>query len=67
MISAAGTGLSIWFGDEMLDVTTHAAREKHHRHSLKHRTLVVLGLGIVTILAFYHLLSDLGIKVPTTQ
>jgi len=64
VISAAGTALSIWFGDEMLDVTTHAERTKHHRHGMKHRTLIIMGLAILAILAYYHLLSDLGIVVP---
>ncbi len=64
LISALGTALSIWFGDEMMDVTSHANREKHHRHGFKHRTLVVLGLGVLTVIAYYHLLSHLGVSVP---
>ena len=64
LISAAGTAFSIWFGDEMMDVTTHADRTKHHRHGLKHRTLIIVGLGVLTVLAYYHLLDDLGIEVP---
>lgn len=66
LISAAGTGLSIWFGDEMMDVTTHADREKHHKHGFKYKTILVLGLGILTILAYYHLLSNLGVEVPAS-
>ena len=65
VISAAGTGFSIWFGDEMIDVKTHAQRLRHHRHGFKHRSLVVLGLGILSVLAYYHLLSDLNITLPT--
>ena len=65
LISAAGTGLSIWFGDEMMDVTKHSERTKHHTHGLKYRTLLVAGLGVLTILAYYQLLSDLGVSVPT--
>ncbi len=64
VISATGTLLSIWFGDEMLDVTTHAARKKHHRHGFTHRTLVVVGLGLLTVLAYSHLLRHLGVEVP---
>ena len=48
----------------MMDVTSHANREKHHRHGFKHRTLVVLGLGVLTVIAYYHLLSHLGVSVP---
>lgn len=64
LISALGTVLSIWFGDELMDVTSHESREKHHRHGFKHRILVVLGLGLLTVIAYYHLLSHLGVSVP---
>jgi len=64
IISAAGTALSIWFGDEMMDVTTHAQRIRHHQHGLTYRILLVAGLGILTVLAYYHLLSNLGITLP---
>jgi uncharacterized membrane protein YidH (DUF202 family) len=64
-IAAAGTGLSIWFGDEMLDVTSHADRTHHHKHCFKHSTIIVVGFGILTIVAYYRLLDDLGIAVPT--
>jgi len=63
-ISAVGTGLSIWFGDEMMDVTTHAGRDKYHHHGIKYRLLLVVGLGILTILAYEHLLLDLGVRIP---
>ena len=64
VISAAGTALSIWFGDEMMDVTTHADRKIHHKHGFKHSTLLIVGLGVLTVLAYYQLLSDLGVVVP---
>ncbi|WP_108812148.1 hypothetical protein [Sphingorhabdus sp. Alg231-15] len=67
LISAAGTALSIWFGDEMMDVASHADRKKHHRHGFKHKVILMLGLGILTILAYYQLLSDLNIAVPSTE
>lgn len=63
-IAAAGTGFSIWFGDEMIDVTKHADRVKQHKHGFKHRSLIVLGFAVLTVLAYYHLLADLGIAVP---
>ena len=65
-ISAAGTALSIWFGDEMMDVTTHAERKMHHKHGFKHSTLLIVGLGVLTVLAYYQLLSDLGVVIPGT-
>lgn len=63
-ISAAGTGLSIWFGDEMMNVTSHKEREKHHRHGFKHKTIIIIGFAVLTILAYYQILSDLGLKIP---
>jgi hypothetical protein len=64
-IALAGTGLSIWFGDEMMDVTTHADRKHHHKHGFKLRVVIVVGLGVLTILAYYQLLSSFGVNVPT--
>ncbi|WP_394176629.1 hypothetical protein [Thalassotalea litorea] len=64
LISAMGTFLSIYFGDEMMDVTHHQQREKHHQHGLKYRILLVLGLGILTVFAYYQLLNSLDIQMP---
>ena len=66
LIALAGTMLSIWFGDEMVDVTSHSMREKHHRHGFKHKILLVLGLGVLTVVAYYHVLAGLGIKLPAS-
>jgi hypothetical protein len=66
-ISAAGTALSIWFGDEMMDVTTHAERASHHRHGFKHRILIIAGLALLAILAYSHLLEDLGVVLPGAE
>lgn len=65
VISAIGTFLSIWFADEMMDVTSHSKREKHHAHGFKYKIILVLGLGVLTVLAYYQVLSDLGVEVPT--
>ena len=64
IISAMGTFLSIYFGDEMMDVTSHKDREAHHRHGVKYRSLIVLGLGILTVVAYYYLLSSLNVTLP---
>lgn len=64
LISALGTFLSIYFGDEMMDVTTHKNRELSHRHGFKYRTVLVLGLGLLAIVAYYYLLSSLDIVFP---
>jgi uncharacterized membrane protein len=64
IISALGTFLSIFFGDEMMDVATHKEREANHRHGAKYRMLIVLGLGILTVVAYYYLLSSLNVALP---
>ncbi len=65
IISALGTFLSIYFGDEMMDVTTHKNRALSHRHGFKYRTILVLGLGILAVVAYYYLLNSLNIVLPS--
>ncbi|WP_154222481.1 hypothetical protein [Marinicella rhabdoformis] len=65
IISAMGTFLSIYFGDEMMDVNTHKERSKHHKHGMKYRLILVIGLGILTLVSYYFLLSQLDIQLPT--
>jgi hypothetical protein len=64
ILSASGTALSIWFGDEMLDVTKHTQRQKHHQHGFKHRSILIFGLGLLTVVAYYNLISSLGVEIP---
>jgi hypothetical protein len=64
ILSAAGTLLSIYFGDEMMDVTSHKDRVMHHRHGMKYRTVLVAGLGILTVISYYYLLDSLNIVLP---
>lgn len=64
LISIIGTFLSIYFGDEMMDVASHKHRDKHHKHGFKYRIILVLGLGVLTIFAYYYLLSSLNISIP---
>lgn len=64
LISIIGTFLSIYFGDEMMDVASHKNRDKHHKHGFKYKIILVLGLGVLTIFAYYYLLSSLNISIP---
>ncbi len=64
IISALGTFLSIYFGDEMMDVTHHKDRSKHQQHGMKYRMTLVLGLGALTVISYYYLLNQLHIKLP---
>lgn len=64
IVSALGTFLSIYFGDEMMDVSAHKHRDKYHHHGFKYRTILVIAFGIVTVMAYYDLLNSLNIKLP---
>lgn len=64
LISIIGTFISIYFGDEMMDVASHKHRDKYHKHGFKYRIILVLGLGVLTIFAYYYLLSSLNISIP---
>lgn len=62
VLSGLGTFLSIYFGDEMLDVATHQDRVKYHRHGLNHRVVATVALFLLALLAYYYLLDSLGIE-----
>jgi hypothetical protein len=62
VLSGIGTFLSIYFGDEMLDVATHNERVKHHKHGFKYRVVFIIGLFVLIFAAYYNLLASLGIK-----
>jgi len=63
-LCAAGTFLSIRFGDEMLDVMSHKERAFHHKHGFKHKLIVMAALVLVVVWAYYHLIEALGVALP---
>lgn len=63
-LSAIGTGMSIWFGDEMMDVTGHHERSKQHKHGFVSKIITIIALGTLTIIAYYNLLRELGVQIP---
>lgn len=67
IISALGTFLSIFFGDEMMDIASHKERKINHRHGAKYRSIIVLGLGILTVVAYYYLLNSLHVALPDSS
>ena len=64
IISALGTFLSILFGDEMMDVVSHKHRKQHHKFGISYRVILVAGLAILTITAYYFLLHGLHLEIP---
>jgi len=64
-LSFIGTFTSIYFGDEMIDVITHNKRVKLHKHGMKYKAMMLVGITFLVIVIYYQLISDLGIKTET--
>jgi hypothetical protein len=64
VLCGVGTFLSVKFGDEMLDVISHKDRECHHKHGFKYRLLAMGALLLIIMIAYYHLLENLNVKIP---
>ena len=60
-LSAAGTFLSIRFGEELMDVIHHRDRAYFHSHHFKHE-LILFVVFILVLFAYYELISSLGIS-----
>jgi hypothetical protein len=63
LLSGTGTFLSIYFGDEMLDVRKHKDCKKYHKHRFKYRLVFVAGFILLIVWAYYYLLEQLGVNV----
>lgn len=62
-LSAAGTYLSLFFGDEMLDVFKHSDRKKFHKHGFKWTIVATVTLFLLAVVAYYELIKSLGIDI----
>ncbi len=58
-----GTFLSIYFGDEMMDVMKHKDCKKRHQHGFKYRIVMIIALFTLIILSYYHLLDSLELEL----
>ncbi|NOZ67230.1 MAG: hypothetical protein GXP00_12200 [Alphaproteobacteria bacterium] len=63
ILSGIGTFLSIYFGDEMMDVFRHRDRVKYHRHGFKLKFIGIVSLFALIFLAYYFLLESLNIQL----
>lgn len=63
LMSGIGTFLSIYFGDEMLDVIRHRDRAKYHEHGFKLKVVGIISLFILIFLAYYFLMDQLDIHL----
>lgn len=63
ILSCIGTFLSIYFGDELIDVAKHKHREKYFKHKEKHEFIIFIFLIVLIIILYKFLLNQLGINV----
>lgn len=63
ILSGIGTFLSIYFGDEMLDVLKHRDRAKYHEHAFKWKLVGMISLFLLIFIAYYLLLGTLNIHI----
>jgi len=63
LLSLIGTLISIYFGDELVDVSTHKQREKYHKHANKYQLVAFIFLIGITIILYNSLLGKLGINI----
>ena len=61
ILSCIGTFLSIYFGDELLDVTQHKDCEKYHKHRFKYRLVFMAAFVLLIVWAYYYLIGQLGV------
>ncbi len=63
ILSTLGTFMSIYFGDELLDVAKHSEREKFKKHKSKYYLILLLFGFLLTVFLYDLLLKDLGIHI----
>ena len=63
LLSAAGTFLSVYFADELLDVSSHKNREKYHKHVNKYQVILMVFLIALIIVLYDFLLKHMGIAI----
>ncbi len=64
ILSLIGTFASIYFGDELMDVSCHKERKKYHKHLNKYKLLVFIFIVVFTAILYDFLLYQIGIQVP---
>ena len=64
ILSLFGTILSIYFGDELIDVAKHKERQKYHKHNKKLRLVLTIFLVAAIIILYKFLLGFVGLKIP---
>lgn len=63
VLCGIGTFMSVEFGDEIMDVASHAERVKHHKHGFKYRLIAMGCLILLIVVAYGFLLNSLSINI----
>lgn len=66
ILSAFGTFLSVYFGDEILDILSLKKRKRkaYEKHINKYKLIVFLFIIAFIIMVYYFLLNHLNLKIP---
>jgi len=66
LLCAAGTFMSIRFGDEILDVLSMKKEDRwlYFKHKVKYKAIVFISIIAVVIVLYSFLLNQLGISIP---
>ena len=65
VLSGIGTFLSVYFGDEILDLAgKKGEREKHAKHKMKHRFIILAFIITLIIILYHFLLTKLKLNIP---
>ncbi len=64
ILSFVGTILSIYFGDELLDVAKFSQAKKFQKHVSKYNLLATATIILLTIIIYDFLIKSMGINIP---
>lgn len=64
LVSGLGTFLSIYFGDELFDVSLHRERVKYHRHLSKYQLIVFVFVILLLLVLYEFILLKIGVEIP---
>ncbi len=63
-LSAIGTFFSIYFGDELMDISKRKEITKYHKHFAKYRFVLFIFIIVFTVILYDFLLENIGIRIP---
>ena len=64
IISIIGTIFSIYFADELVNISSYKERKKYSKHINKYQTIVFIFVIGTTIILYDFLLKQLGVSIP---